>query len=917
MSVQFRLLGPVEADVDGRQIELGHPRQRCVLAVLLVEADRVVPVDAMLDRVWADRLPNKARVTLSGYVSRLRHLLAEAGDVSLARQADGYRLAVDPQAVDLHRFRALVTQARAATVRDEAAALFTEALGLWQGPAFATLDTPWADDVRDELAAERLAAELDRNDLALEQGQHTALLTELTTTAAAHPLDERLAAQLMLALYRCGRQAEALHHYERLRSLLVHEFGADPGAALQQLHQRILTADPTLAPAASTTAPCQLPAPPGSFTGRSGELAYLDTLLRAESTTAVIAGTAGVGKTALAVSWAHRAAAAFPDGQLYVNLRGFGPEDAAMSPAEAVRGFLETLGVPPARVPVSPDAQIGLYRSMLAGRRMLIVLDNARDADQVRPLVPGSGGCLVVVTSRDQLTGLVAEHDARLVTLDLFTAAEARTLLVRRLGADRVEAEPDAVDRIVARCTRLPLALSVVAARAAAHPGFPLAALADELVQAANRLDPLANGDRVTDVRTVFTWSYRTLQADSALLFRLLGLHPGPDTGVAAAASLVGLPAGRTRQLLAELTRAHLLTEHTPGRYAVHDLLREYAAELARQVDTEGERRAALHRVLDHYVHTAHACAMLLHPHRDAILLTPPRPEVVLESLDDSAQALSWFTTERLTLLAAANLATTVGLDTHVWQLAWAAWTFLDRRGHRHDLLAIGRTGLAAADRLADPVGQAPIHRLLVNAYLNLKRYDEAHPHLVDALDLYREIGDLAGQAHTHNNFAGFHERQQRHADALDHSLRAVELYRAAGHRRGQAHGLNSIGWYRTLLGDHEQALVDCAQALPTLQELEDRAGEACTWDSLGHAHRQLGHHAQALTCFQRALVLLREIGDRYLEARILDRTGDTLHAAGDHDAAHDSWAQAVTIFDEVDRAESGPIRAKIARTAR
>jgi tetratricopeptide (TPR) repeat protein len=549
---------------------------------------------------------------------------------------------------------------------------------------------------------------------------------------------------------------------------------------------------------------------------------------------------------------------------------------------------------------------------MLPGRRMLIVLDNARDADQVRPLLPGSGGCLVLVTSRDQLTGLLADHDAHLLTLDLFTASEARALLARRLGAGRVAAEPDAVDQIAARCTRLPLALTVITARAAAHPDFPLATLADELTQTGSRLDPFTGGDRATDARTVFSWSYRTLSTDSARLFRLLGLHPGPDTGVAAAASLAALTARQVRPLLAELTRAHLLTEHTPGRYTFHDLLREYATEQAHSLDTSDERQAALDRVLDYYLHTAHAHAMLLHPYRDPIPLPSPQPGVTPESLTDSAQALSWFTTERPVLLAAANLAADTGLDAHAWQLAWTMWTFLDRRGHRHDMLAISRCGLAAANRLADPAAQAPTHRLLAAACINLTRYDEAHTHLTCALDLYRDIGDLTGQAHAHNNFCTFYERQRRHADALDHARQALDLYRAAGHRRGQAHGLNTVGWFQTLLGDHEQALTACQQALTMLQDLGDRAGQAYTWDSLGHAHHHLGHHRQALTCLQHALHLLHDIGDRYHEAHILTRIGDTHHAVGDHHAAHDAWKQALTIFQDFDHSDTEHIHARL-----
>jgi len=346
-----------------------------------------------------------------------------------------------------------------------------------------------------------------------------------------------------------------------------------------------------------------------SFVGRSGHLRALDALLQDQGAapTAVvisaIAGMAGVGKTALAVHWAHRVAGRFPDGQLYVNLRGFDPGGAGLDPGQALHGFLEAFGVPPARIPEDLAAQSGLFRSLLAGKRMLVLLDNARSAEQVRPLLPGSPGCLAIVTSRDKLAGLVATEGARPLALDLLTAADARDLLARRLGADRVAAEPAAIACIIAACARLPLALTIAAARAATSPTFPLAAIAAELREAASALDPFDAGESATDVRTVFSWSYRALSAPAARMFRLLGLHPGPDVAVTAAASLAAVPPGQARALLAELTRAHLLAEHAPGRYAFHDLLRAYASELASAQECPADRASAVHRLLDHYLH--------------------------------------------------------------------------------------------------------------------------------------------------------------------------------------------------------------------------------------------------------------------------------------------------------------------------
>jgi hypothetical protein len=437
--------------------------------------------------------------------------------------------------------------------------------------------------------------------------------------------------------------------------------------------------------------PAQLPAAVADFMGRAAELAELEaaasTSHRAAVVISAIGGMAGVGKTALAVQFAHRIASRFPDGQLYVDLRGFDPSGQPLEPGAAVRGFLNALHVPKERIPADLDAQAGLYRSLLAERRMLILADNARDAAQVRPLLPGTPGCLVLVTSRRRLTGLAATDGAHLIDLDVLTEGEARDLLTARLGADRVAAEPAAIAEIIAGCGRLPLALAIVAARAAANPAFALRALAAELAE--HQLDALAaDGDPTTNVRTVFAWSYRALRPGTARLFRLLSLHPGPDISARAAASLAGLPPVRARSLLADLSDAHLTCEPVHGRHSLHDLLRSYAAELASQLDTEAQRRAATHRMLDHYLHTSKAGAELQGPVRDPITLAPPQPGVTPETMADAGQALAWFTTEHAVLLAAIERAAIDGFDACTWQLAWSIWTYLHCQGHRRDQAA-------------------------------------------------------------------------------------------------------------------------------------------------------------------------------------------------------------------------------------
>ena len=673
----------------------------------------------------------------------------------------------------------------------------------------------------------------------------------------------------------------------------------------------------------------QLPAAPPHFVGRSAELAVLTGLVDAEAAgaakagatvaIAAITGMAGVGKTTLALQWAHQVADRFPDGQLHVNLRGFDPAAPAgqVDPAEALRDFLTALGVAAPQIPPSLDARAALYRSVLAGRKVLIVLDNARDSTQVRPLVPGTPGCLVLVTSRNRLSGLVADG-ARPLALDVLAAAEAHEFLARRLGSARLAAEPQAAAELITRCAHLPLALAIVAARAAAHPAFPLQALAAELCGSAPHpgpdvLDALAGTDPGTDVRAVFSWSYRALSPDAARLFRLLGLHSGPDIGAAAAASLAGLSPSRARPLLAELAEASLIEERLPGRYTLHDLLRAYAADQARGTDRGPQRQAATRRVLDYYLYSVMAAAGQIDPSSDPI--TPPRlsAKVTPENPADSKEALAWFSAEHQVLVGAIGLAAEAGLDTHVWQLAWALWPFLYRQGYWHDQITVQRAAVAAARRLQDPRAQAFAHRGLADTYAELRRFDDADTHFRRAWQLSAQAGDPVGQARTEIGLGYMLERQGRYAEALDHSSRALDLYQAVGHQKGQARALSTIGWLHALLGDYPRALTACQQALALLEELGDRYGQAATWDSLGYAHHHLNAHAQAVSCYRRSLSLWRDVGARYGEATTLIRLGDTHHAAADPAQAREAWQRALAILDELGDPDAEKARSKLA----
>jgi DNA-binding SARP family transcriptional activator/tetratricopeptide (TPR) repeat protein len=929
--MEFRLFGEVELLAADQPVDLGTPRQRAVLAVLLLDAGRPVAIETLVDRVWDDNPPVEARNVLYSHVSRIRQLLRQAAArtgeraVLVERRHAGYVVDVDPDLVDLHRFQRLVDRGRDPRHVDaDRADAFAEALSLWRSSPLAGIEGRWAAQVRSHWRQLRLDAVLQWAQVELRLGRTAAVIATVPDFVAEYPLVEPLEDLLMRALHAAGRDAEALDRYTAVRQRLASELGTDPGPELRALHQAILRGElPPPRPERSAgqkrlATPAQLPPDMYGFTGRETELHQLDSLLTTatEGSTAVVisavSGTAGVGKTARAVPWAHRGAGAFPDGQLYVNLRGFDPSGSPVTPTEAVRGFLDAFEIPPDRVSASFEAQIGLYRSLLAGRRVLVLLDNARDSEQARPLLPGVPGCAVVVTSRNQLNGLVATAGARPLSLDLLTVAEARDLLSIRLGRERMAVDPHAVDDIIESCARLPLALAIVAARAAAHPDFPLAALASELHEARSSLNEFASSDLATDVRAVFSWSYRQLGPDAARMFRQLGLHPGPDTSAPAAASLAGIPVSAARRLLAELARAHLVSEREPGRYTFHDLLRAYATEHAHTYDTETERRAALLRLFDHYVHTAHAAGLQLQPLLAPVTLAPPLDGVTVEQFAGYEPALAWFTIEHTVLLAIVQQAGRTGLHAHLRQLASALTDYLDRRGHWHDWSAVHHTTLDAALRSNDPSGQAAAHRGIARAYLRLGRLDDADTHLRRALDLYTDLADDDGRAHTHRFFGQLDELQGRHAEALRHCEQALDLYRGTGHRIGQAMALNDIGWHSIELGDYQQALTHCLEALELQQELGDRIGQAHTWDSVGYAHHHLGSYDEAVTCYQRAADLYGELGDHYELASTLTRLGDSHQSSGDLVGARHAWQRALNLLDDLGHPDAVRIRTRL-----
>jgi tetratricopeptide (TPR) repeat protein len=675
-------------------------------------------------------------------------------------------------------------------------------------------------------------------------------------------------------------------------------------------------ADPAAAVVSPAVPPQQIPAGVAGavqFTGRDAEIEALSGLMTATGygdavAVAVISGTAGVGKTALAEHWARQAAGQFPDGQLRVNLRGFDSSRAPLEPAAALGGFLEALGVAPERVPAGLPEQTELFGSLLTGKRVLILLDNALGEEQVRPLLPATPGCLAIITSRSDLPGL---DGARLLTLGVLAEAEARELLADRLGSSRLIAEPAAASELTRLCAGLPLALVIAAAQANSRPGVTLAAVAAGLRDAARRLDALQAGELTASVRAVFSWSRENLTPAAASMFSLLGLHPGPDITAPAAASLADTEFARARELLDELARGHLLTEHVPGRYAFHDLLRAYAAEQAAGL-AGADRSAALARLLDHYLHTAHPAALLLNSSREAVVLDPAVDGARPEHLADHQQARAWLQAERPVLLSAVTLAAGAGFDAHAWKLSWAISDFLDWRGDWLDWAAVNRIALAAATRLGDPAGQAVASRLLAHSYALAGDYDKARSYLTECLGLCRQSGDRVLEARVYLTLCWVAGIESRYVDTLAAAEQALAVFRAIGDPVGEAHALNNVGYAHLQLGDPRRARTFCEQAVALERANNHRGGEATSLDSLAGAEFQLGNYPEAIACYLESISLFRELGDRYQEAKALAGLGDCRSAAGDQEEAAGDWKAALTILEDLRHPDAGQVRRKL-----
>ncbi|WP_163505038.1 AfsR/SARP family transcriptional regulator [Fodinicola acaciae] len=895
----FNVLGPFEAIVDASPTDV-RGRQRAVLAALVLSANRTVSYQALTDYAWPE--PPSTRNSLQTVVARLRRQL---GNERIVTVGPGYLLRIDPAAVDALRFRELVHAARTAGDPDVELDLLRQALALWRGDPLADVPSErLRHEAGRELTEELLSALERRLDIDLEAGRHREVLGELRSLTAAHPLREALWQRLMLALHRCGRRADALEAYRTAAAAIRDQLGLDPGRHLGDLHQAILEdRSSLLAPPAATIVrpPRQLPPDVTGFTGREDQLARLDALIGPSSAVVIAAidGAAGSGKTALAVHWAHRVSDLFPDGQLYVNLRGFGP-GTPVEPADALETALRSLNVPVDNIPADIDARAAVFRSELAGRRMLIVLDNARDSDQVRPLLPGTDA-VVLVTSRRQLRGLTVREGARRITVGQLTSADATNLLAGVIGGERVAREPAAAAGIVELCDRLPLTVRLAAEPAARHPGRLLGDLLTELHHQRRRLDTFSLDDTPSDLRAVFSWSYQALAAPAATLFGLLGLHPGNDVSTGAAAALGGVDDRQAAALLDELVSTSMLERRSTDRYELHDLLREYAAEVAETELTATGRDAAIGRLLDWYVHSAANAREKLTDYPHGLRLPTPYEYATPARFGGYPQAIAWWDGQRSTIAALVELAVSRGDHRRAAVLGELGWAHRYIRGHWDEMLRIGELTVASARAAGDQFLEAKALNGLATPYSRLHRTEDAIDACRRALTLFEHLGAPVEQLMALINIGSSYNLSSRYGEARDTMRQALALCETTGVRLSKAMVLNNLAVALNGLGHYADALDNARKAAAIFRDLNDPARLAYTLETEADASAGLGDRTTAIASYRDALDQAEHAGVTTLAVAVRGSLGRQLLAAGHRECARDVWTEALRTCEERD----------------
>ncbi|NUT47566.1 MAG: tetratricopeptide repeat protein [Saccharothrix sp.] len=866
---------------------VGPPMQRCVLAVLALNAGDGVPIDRLVDVLWDEQPPGDARGLIHGYVSRLRKVLRPAG-MEILRRSPGYALDVDREAVDVHRFRALVARSLDTTSDADAVRLLGEGLSLWRGEPLAGVGASGAvDRIRAGLAEERLTAAERWAEAALRLGRHREVVAELTVLAAEHPLREKIVALTMLALHHSGRRAEALARYEGTRRVLADQLGLDPGEELRRTHARVLRAEPE---PAVRRRPDSLPFDVPAFTGREAELDRLVGGAGAGGTITISAidGMAGIGKTALAVHAARRVAARYPDARLFIDLHGFTPGRAPVEPATALDTLLRSIGVPADRIPSDFDQRVLAWRAELADRKALLVLDNAADAAQVRPLIPGSPTCLVLITSRRRLPTLAGSVPLSLGLLSADEAAELVTVIV----GERAAADPERVAELVELCGRLPLAVRLAATRLQHRPQWTVADLVDRLRAERTRLSELNTADR--DITAIFDLSYRYLTPGQQRMFRLLGAHPGNDFDAFGAAALADTSAWDSEDVLESLVDHHLVDQPAAGRYSFHDLLKHHALEL---VAADPERPDAVRRLLDYFLHVTKLATDLLQPGRRQPVTPVARVPEHVPALVDNGSALAWYAAEHRNLLNVVRYAEQGGFDEHLAALPRNFGHYLVINHHVDELARIQEPAARAAHRLGDLAGESrSIYHLALTEYMAC-RYHAGLGHATRCVEIARELGDESGEGWALGVIGLLQYRLGDLDSALENHRRALRIQQRVGDERGTAICAANAGRTLLALGRPAEARALLEDALARSREIGDVNEEASNLTTLGTVHSRLGLADSAVEHLRAGLALAREAGNADYTVRGLIELADGLLRAGDPAEAKDHAERALDLL--------------------